>query len=91
MGGLRTVVNDEQLALLRILIDPRRALGDDHTRMVSQLHLLLLELIPGGAKKDLTAAQAKKRLASVRPRDVVGKTRRRTRSCPNWSHAPAPP
>ena len=77
MAGLRTVVNDEQLALLRILVDRRRALGEDHTRMVSQLHLLLLELIPGGAKKDLSAAQAKKLLASVRPRDVVGKTRRR--------------
>jgi transposase len=38
---------------------------------------LLLELIPGGAKKDLSAAQAKKILAGVRPRDVVGKTRKR--------------
>jgi transposase len=27
--------------------------------MISQLHQLLLELIPGGAKKDLSAAQAK--------------------------------
>jgi transposase len=77
MAGLRQVVNDEQLALLRILVDRRRALGEDHTRMISQLHLLLLELIPGGAKRDLSAAQAKKLLASVRPRDVVGKTRRR--------------
>jgi hypothetical protein len=38
---------------------------------------LLLELIPGGAKKNLSAAQAKKLLAKVRPRDVAGKTRRR--------------
>ena len=45
--------------------------------MVSQLHALLLELIPGGAKKDLSAAQAKKLLATVRPRDAAGKTRRR--------------
>ncbi|WP_442277041.1 hypothetical protein [Terrabacter sp. 2TAF16] len=45
--------------------------------MVSQLHHLLLELIPGGAKKDLSAAQAKKLLATVRPRDVAGKARRR--------------
>jgi hypothetical protein len=35
--------------------------------MVSQLHLLLLELIPGGAKKSLSAAQAKSLLATVRP------------------------
>ena len=77
MAGLRPVVNDEQLAVLRVLVDRRRALGEDHTRMVSQLHHLLLELIPGGAKKDLSAAQARKLLATVRPRDVAGKARRR--------------
>ena len=79
MAGLRPVVNDEQLAVLRILVDRRRSLGDDHTRMVSQLHRLLLELIPGGAKKDLSARQARALLAKVRPRDTAGKTRRRGR------------
>jgi transposase len=34
-------------------------------------------LIPGGAKRDLSAAQARKLLATVRPRDVAGKARRR--------------
>ncbi len=77
MSGLRPVVDDEQLTVLRILVDRRRSLGEDHTRMVSQLHQLLLELIPGGAKKDLSAAQAKALLATVRPRDAAGKTRRR--------------
>ncbi len=77
MAGLRPVVNDEQLAVLRVLVDRRRSLGEDHTRMVAQLHQLLLELVPGGAKKALSAAQAKAMLAKVRPRDAVGKTRRR--------------
>ncbi|MGH3314881.1 MAG: IS110 family transposase [Nocardioidaceae bacterium] len=77
MAGLRPVVNDEQLAVLRVLVDRRRALGEEHSRKVSQLHALLLELIPGGAKKDLSAAQAKALLAKVRPRDAAGKTRRR--------------
>jgi len=77
MSGLRPVVNDEQLAVLRILVDRRRSLGEEHTRKMSQVHHLLLELIPGGAKKDLSAAQAKKLLATVRPRDAAGKTRRR--------------
>jgi transposase len=77
MTGLRPVVNDEQLAVLRILVDRRRSLGEDHTRMISQLHQLLLELIPGGAKTDLSARQAKALLATVRPRDAAGKTRRR--------------
>jgi transposase len=77
MPGLRQVADDQQLAVLRILADRRRSLGEDHTRMVSQLHQLLLELIPGGAKKDLSAAQARALLARIRPRDAAGKTRRR--------------
>jgi transposase len=82
MAGLRPVVDDEQLAVLRILVDRRRSLGEDHTRMVSQLHQLLLELIPGGAKKNLPAAQAKALLAKVRPRDAAGKARRRVAAEP---------
>jgi transposase len=77
MAGLRLVVDDEPLAVLRILADRRRSLGEDHTRMISQLHRLLLELIPGGAPVSLSAAQAKALLAKVRPRDAAGKTRRR--------------
>jgi transposase len=77
MSGLRPVIDDERLAVLRVLVDRRRSLGEDHTRMVSQLHQLLLELVPGGAKKDLAAAQATALLAKVRPRDAAGKARRR--------------
>lgn len=77
MTGLRPVVNDEQLAVLRVLVDRRGWLGEEHTRKVAHLHHLLLELIPGGAKKDLSAAQAKVLLAKVRPRDAAGKARRR--------------
>jgi transposase len=77
MKGLRPVAGDAQLAVLRILVDRRRSLGEDHTRMISQLHRLLLELIPGGAKTSLSAAQAKALLARVRPRHAAGKARRR--------------
>jgi hypothetical protein len=31
MSGLHPVVDDEQRALLRILVGRRRALGEDHT------------------------------------------------------------
>jgi transposase len=65
---------------LRLLVDRRDQLGRAHTEIVSRLHHLLLELIPGGAKKDLSAQQARALLATVRPRDVVGKTRRRLAS-----------
>ena len=92
MTGLRPVVDDEQLAVLRILADRRRSLGEDHTRMICQLHRLLLELIPGGAKKALSAAQAKALLARVRPRDAGGQGpppgRRRADQRPR-THLPA--
>ncbi len=41
------------------------------------LQALLAELLPGQAKRDITTGQAKAMLATVRPRDVAGKTRRR--------------
>jgi transposase len=80
MTGLREVANDQALEVLRLLADRRRRIGEDHTRMVCQLHQLLLELVPGGAKKDLSAAQARRLLAGVRPKDVAGKTRKRVAS-----------
>ena len=70
MTGLRPVTGDAQLEVLRVLAGRRRALGEDHTRMICQLHQLLADLIPGGAKKALSAAQAKALLArtgSARP------------------------
>ena len=51
MSGLRPVVDDQQLAVLRILVDRRRSLGEDHTRMVAQLHHLLLQLTPVRARR----------------------------------------
>ena len=44
---------------------------------LNRLQRLLSELIPGQRKKDLSALQAKAMLATVRPRDIAGKTRRR--------------
>ncbi|WP_134772298.1 IS110 family transposase [Ornithinimicrobium flavum] len=76
MTGLRPVVNDEQLEILRMCVDRRRSLGEEHTRKVCQLHKLLLELIPGGAKTFLSAAQAKELLKKVRPTTAAGKVRK---------------
>src|SRR4051794_9077928 len=76
MAGLRPVMADEQLEVLRLLVDRRRALGEEHTRKISQLHALLLELVPGGAKKALPAEQARAILARVRPGALVGRPRR---------------
>jgi transposase len=75
--GLRYVEVDGATAALRLLVDHRDELGHVRTQTVNRLHRLLLELLPGGAKKFLSAAQARALLASVRPRDIVGRTRRR--------------
>lgn len=77
MSGLREVINDETLEVLRLLADRRRRIGEDHTRMICQLHQILLELLPGGAKRALSAAQARKLLTTVRPKDAAGKVRKR--------------
>lgn len=74
--GLRTVEVDDATVALRLLVDHRDELGHARTQTVNRLHRLLLELLPGGAKKFLSAAQARALLASVRPRDIVGRTRR---------------
>jgi transposase len=43
---------------------------------VNRLHQTLMELIPAGAPRSLTAGRARELLATVRPRDIAGKTRR---------------
>jgi transposase len=75
--GLRVITADDATVALRLLADRRDELGAARTQTINRLHRLLLELLPGGAKKFLSAAQAKELLATVRPRDIAGKTRRR--------------
>jgi transposase len=78
--GLRPVVVDDAAVALRLLVDRRDRLGVARTETISRLHTLLLELIPGGAKKYLSAQQARALLGTVRPRDIVGRTRRQLAS-----------
>jgi len=78
--GLRRVAVDDVTVALRLLVDRRDGLGRAHTDLLNRIHKLLLELLPGGAKKYLSAAQARALLTTVRPRDLVGRTRRRLAS-----------
>ncbi|WP_210650782.1 IS110 family transposase [Nocardioides sp. SYSU D00065] len=75
--GLRMVVEDGELEALRMLTDRRDELARQRVQTVNRLQRLLSELLPGQRKRDLSAAQAKTMLATVRPRDIAGKTRRR--------------
>ena len=76
-NGLRHVVADDITTVLRLLVDRRDGLGHARTQLLNRIHKLLAELLPSGAKKFLSAAQARALLVTIRPRDLVGKTRRR--------------
>jgi transposase len=75
--GLRVLAADGELEALRMLTDRRDELAHLRVQTVNRLQRLLSELFPGQRKKDLSALQAKAMLATVRPRDIAGKTRRR--------------
>lgn len=74
--GLREVVLDDELIAIRLMSERRADLVRARTVTVNHLHQLLMELIPAGAERKLTSTKAKALLATVRPRDVAGRTRR---------------
>jgi transposase len=75
--GLRVLAYDEQLEALRLLVDRRAELSRARIQCVNRVHRLLAELVPGQSKKNISTAQAKRILATVKPRDLAGRTRRR--------------
>jgi transposase len=75
--GLVQVQVDDDLVVMGMLADRRDELGRARTQTINRLHRLLLELFPGGAKRFLSAQQARAMIATIRPRDLAGKTRRR--------------
>jgi transposase len=74
--NLRHVVVDDEMVAIRLMSERRTDLVQARTATVNHLHQLLMELIAAGAQRNLTAAKAKTLLATVRPRDVAGRTRR---------------
>lgn len=76
-SGLRVLKADAELEVLRMLADRRDELIAHRVQAACRLQRLLGELIPGQRKLRLTAFAAKKMLATVKPRDLAGKTRRR--------------
>jgi transposase len=74
--GLREVMLDDEMIAIRLMSERRSDLVAARTATVNHLHQLLMELIPAGAEQKLTATKAKALLATIRPRDVAGRTRR---------------
>ena len=75
--GLRELAADPGLTVLRLLCDRRDELSRARAQALNRLHRLFLELVPGGAPVKKSTAQYRALLATVRPRDPAGKTRRR--------------
>lgn len=68
---------DDRTVAMRLLANRRHELVGLRTQAVCRIHRDLVNLLPGGAPRALTAAKAKQLLAKVRPRDEVGRLRRR--------------
>ena len=74
---LRVLSYNVEIEALRMMSDRRAEIIRQRIQTVNRLQRLLSELIPGKVKLNLTAPQAKAILATRRPRDLAGKTRKR--------------
>jgi transposase len=74
---LQTAAVDETIIALRALVEHRDDTVKTRTQTVNRLHVLLAQLLPGGAPRDLDADTAAQLLRGVRPRSLGPRTLRR--------------
>ena len=74
---LRPVALEDQTVVFRLLSDRRDDLVAERTRILSRLHVLLADLHPGGANRELSASRAAALLRRVHPITVVDVERKR--------------
>jgi transposase len=73
---LRPVAAEDHAAVLKLWSKRRRDLGSLRTQVVCRLHSVLCDLVPGGhPRKEITAAQAARILASLEPLGAVAQAR----------------
>jgi transposase len=70
---LQVVRPDDTTEILQLLSTRRQEVVELRIATVNRLHVVLCQLIPGGAKRHLSSARARALLSTVRPRDAVGK------------------
>jgi transposase len=73
---LNTAAVDGALIALRAVVDHRDDLVKTRTQTINRLHVVLSNLIAGGACPNLTADRAAESLRAIRPRDHAGKALR---------------
>ena len=72
---LQLVASADHANVLRLLAKRNKELGSARTRTACRLHALLVELVPGGISKQITANRATAMLADVTPTNPVETTR----------------
>jgi transposase len=75
-SGLRSAAVDEAIMALRALIEHRDDIVRNRTQMINRLHVLLTQLVPGGAPGRLTVDTAATMLRGLRPRATSARTLR---------------
>lgn len=75
-GTLNTAEINAATTALRAVVEHRDDLVKTRTQTVNRLHVVLTNLVSGGAPRELTADHAAELLRGVRPRDTAGKTLR---------------
>ncbi|MCW2526477.1 MAG: putative transposase [Pseudonocardiales bacterium] len=74
--ALNSAADDATVTALRAIVEHRDDLVKTRTQTVNRLHVLLTNLIPAGAGRDLSADQAAELLRGIRPRATAGKALR---------------
>jgi transposase len=75
VASLRQVRVEDQAVVLHLLTKRRQDLVAARTQTINRLHRLLMDLVPGGARRNLTAKRAAALLASVTPAGQPAVTR----------------
>ena len=65
--GVREARCDDHAAVLKVWSKRYRDLGRARTQVACRLHAVLCELVPGGVRKEITAAQAALLVGSITP------------------------
>lgn len=76
LGDASPVGAEDETTVFALLEERRANLAANRVRLVNQLHALLRELIPGGARPALTAKAAAVLLKSLRPVSAAERTRK---------------
>src|SRR5215218_1435170 len=75
ISSLRQVGVEDQAVVLHLLTKRRQDLVAARTQTINRLHRLLMDLVPGGARRNLTANRAAALLAAVTPAGQAAVTR----------------